>query len=48
MKRTKNKIKRLVKYWRVTYQQASWNDRVFVGTFVLMMLVSVWWAMLAI
>jgi hypothetical protein len=46
MKWNKEKLKRLIKYWRVTYQQASGTDRLFMGMFVLMMLAYVWWAML--
>lgn len=45
MKQIKEKFKRTVKYWRITYQQASGNDRLSIGMFALMMLVYVWWAM---
>jgi hypothetical protein len=46
MKWKKEKFKRIVKYWRVKYQQASGNERLFAGMFVLMMLAYAWWAML--
>ncbi len=46
MKRIQEKSKRIVKYWRVRYRQANEHDRLFVGMYVLMMLVYAWWAML--
>jgi hypothetical protein len=47
MKRLKDKSKRLVKYWFVSYKQASDNQRLQVGLFLMMMLVYSWWAMLS-
>jgi hypothetical protein len=47
MKRIKEKSQRLVKYWRVRYQQASGKERLSLGMFVMMMLAYTWWAMLA-
>lgn len=44
MKRTKEKFRRFVKYWRVSYEQANQRDRLFLGMFALMMLVYAWWA----
>ena len=46
MKQLKEKSKRLVKYWRVTYQQASDRERLFGGMFLMMLLTYVWWAMI--
>lgn len=46
MKRIKEKSRRIVKYWRVRYKQASGKERVFMGMYVLTMLAYVWWAML--
>lgn len=46
MKRIKDKFKRIVKYWNITYQQASNHERMIVGMFALMMIVYVWWTML--
>jgi hypothetical protein len=47
MKRLKDKSKRLVKYWFVSYKQASGSERLQVGMFLMMMLVYIWWAMLS-
>jgi hypothetical protein len=46
MKRVKEKSRRIVKYWRIRYQQASEKERMFVGLYVLAMLAYAWWAML--
>jgi len=46
MNRIKDKFKRIVKYWRVTYKQAGGRERLFVGMYVLTMLAYAWWAML--
>jgi hypothetical protein len=47
MKQIKEKFKRTVKYWRITYQQANGRDRLSMGMFALLMLAYAWWAMLA-
>jgi hypothetical protein len=47
MKKIKDKVKRTVKYWRISFKQASERDRLLLGAFTLMALVYVWWAMLA-
>jgi hypothetical protein len=44
MKRTKEKFRRIVKYWRVSYNQANGQDRLSIGMFALLMLVYAWWA----
>lgn len=46
MKRPKEKFKRIVKYWRVSYQQATGRERLSVGMFAMVMLTYVWWAFL--
>lgn len=47
MKRMKEKYKRIVKYWRISYKQSSDQDRLFIGVFTFMMLTYMWWAILA-
>ena len=46
MKRLKEKYNRIIKYWSVTYRQASGRDRLFMGMFTLMVLVYAWWVIL--
>lgn len=46
MKPIKEKLKRIVKYWCISYQQASERDRMFIGMFTLLMLVYAWWVFL--
>jgi hypothetical protein len=46
MKRIEEKIKRKVKYLRVSYRQASGRERLSMGMFALMMLVYTWWVFL--
>ena len=46
MKHIEEKLKRKVKYWRISYQQASGQDRLFIGLFALMMLAYLWWVTL--
>lgn len=48
MKQIQEKSRRIVKYWRVRYRQASGKERMFVGLYVLSMLAYVWWAMLVL
>jgi hypothetical protein len=43
MKRLEEKFKRTVKYWRISYKQASGRDRLYIGLFALMILTYVWW-----
>ena len=38
MKQIEEKLKRTVKYWRISYQQASGRDRLYVGLFSLLVL----------
>jgi hypothetical protein len=46
MKRIEEKLKRKVKYWRISYQQASEQDRLSIGLFALMILTYIWWVTL--
>jgi len=47
MKRIKEKYERIVKYWRISYKQASGQDRLVMGVFTFMALTYMWWAILA-
>jgi hypothetical protein len=47
MKQKKDKFRRVVKYWRVRYMQASSQDRLYLGLFIVVMLTYLWWAMLS-
>jgi hypothetical protein len=44
MKQNKEKFRRVVKYWRVRYMQASREDRMAVAMFIVVMLTYLWWA----
>lgn len=46
MKQIEEKLKRKVKYWRVSYMQASNRDRLLLGAFMLIFLTYAWWMML--
>jgi hypothetical protein len=46
MKRIEEKLKRKVKYWRVSYLQASGRDRLSLGMFTMVMLIYTWWVIL--
>jgi hypothetical protein len=48
MKRIEEKLKRKMKYWRVSYLQASGRERLSIGMFALLMLTYVWWAILTL
>lgn len=48
MKRIEDKIKRKVKYWRISFSQASGRDRLSLGLFSLLMLVYAWWVFLVV
>lgn len=43
MKRTQEKFLRIMKYWRVRYQQATGRDRQSIGMLAAMLLVYAWW-----
>ena len=43
MKRITEKVRRKVKYLRVSYQQASVRDRFNMGLFAVLMVAYAWW-----
>jgi hypothetical protein len=45
MKQIEEKFKRKVKYWYVSYKQASDRDRLCIGLFAVLMVTYVWWVM---
>ena len=48
MKPIREKFKRTVKYWRVSYKQASGKDRLLIGMGALVVLVYAWWVTLVL
>jgi hypothetical protein len=48
MKRIREKVKRTVKYLRVSYKQANGNERLLMGMCTLVMLVYAWWVLLVL
>ena len=48
MKPIKEKLKRIVKYWSISYQQTQQRDRVFMAMFAVVMIVYTWWAFLVL
>jgi hypothetical protein len=46
MKRIEEKLKRKMKYWRISYLQASGRDRLSLGMFAVLILVYMWWVSL--
>jgi hypothetical protein len=46
MKRIEDKLKRKVKYWRVSYMQASGRERLSLGLFGGLLLTYLWWVLL--
>jgi hypothetical protein len=47
MKRIEEKFKRTMKYWRISYRQASGRDRLSLCLFASLVLAYVWWVTLA-
>ncbi len=47
MKRIEEKFKRTLKYLRVSYQQARGRERLNLYMFAMLMLIYVWWVMIA-
>jgi hypothetical protein len=43
MKEIEEKLKRTVKYWRVSYHQANGRDRLHLGLYSLLILIYAWW-----
>jgi hypothetical protein len=48
MEQKKNKFRRVVKYWRVRYLQASQQERLSAALFIVVMLTYIWWAVLTL
>ena len=48
MKQIEEKFKRKVKFWRVSFQQASGRDRLYLGLYGLLILIYAWWYMLTL
>jgi hypothetical protein len=48
MKRIEEKFRRTVKYWRISFKQASGRDRLYLGLFGLTVLVYAWWVMVVL
>ena len=48
MKQLKEKLKRRMKYLRVSYQQTRGQERLSIFLFVLMMFIYAWWALLVV
>lgn len=48
MKRIEEKLKRKVKYWRISYMQASGRERLSIGLYSLLILIYLWWYLLVI
>lgn len=48
MRQKKDKFRRVVKYWRVRYMQASNEERLSMGMFLGVMLTYLWWVMLVL
>lgn len=46
MKQIEEKLKRTVKYWRVSYRQATDRDRLSMAMFTLIILIYAWWVYL--
>lgn len=46
MKQKKEKIRRVLKYWRVMYMQAGRQERLSMAMFIVVILMYLWWAML--
>ncbi|HEX9386536.1 MAG TPA: hypothetical protein VF918_09475 [Anaerolineales bacterium] len=47
MKQIEEKFKRTVKYWRISFKQASGRDRLSIYLFASLLLAYVWWVTLA-
>jgi len=47
MKQIEEKFKRTVKYWRITYKQASGRDRLALAMFGVLMAAYMWWVLLS-
>lgn len=48
MKQIEEKFKRTLKYLRVSYQQSRGRERMNLYMFAMLMLIYVWWVMIAV
>ena len=48
MKQIEEKLKRKMKYLRVSYHQASGRDRLYLGLYSVLILVYLWWYVLVL
>jgi len=48
MKQLKEKLKRRMKYLRVSYQQTRGRERLNLFMFAMLMLIYAWWAMMVL
>jgi hypothetical protein len=48
MKQLKEKLKRHMKYLRVSYQQTRGRERLNLFMFAMLMLIYAWWAMMVL
>ena len=48
MKRIEEKLRRKVKYWRISFMQASIRDRLHLGLFSILILVYAWWVFIVL
>jgi hypothetical protein len=48
MKRIEEKLKRKVKYWRISFMQASGRERLHLGLYSILILVYAWWVFLVL
>ena len=48
MKQIEEIFKRKMKYWRISYKQASGRDRLYMGLYGVLILVYMWWYFLAL
>ena len=48
MKPIKEKLRRIIKYWCISYQQTRERDRVSIAMFAVMMIIYTWWVFLVL
>ena len=48
MKQLKEKLKRQMKYLRISYQQTRGRERLNLFMFAMLMLIYAWWAMMVL
>lgn len=48
MKQIEEKLKRKVKYWRISFMQASDRERLHLGLYSILVLVYAWWVFLVL